>query len=181
MRPRSINNKKAASQLRVSVFVSEEPSRSRIRKREVKTLVREIFSQIESSPLYPEEVPSELALSILFCDDDFIQNLNRDYRGKDKPTDVLSFALADGDCDTPSLGDVVISLETAARQHARYGTTYAEELVRLLIHGIHHLLGFDHEGVSRSVAQKMRRSEDAVFAELRDRGESLIGRGHRDS
>lgn len=180
MKPPSKNNKKAASHLRVSVLVSEEPSRSRIRKREVKTLVRDIFHRIRISPLYPVEPPPELALSILFCDEDFIQNLNREYRGKDKPTDVLSFALADGDSDTPSLGDVVISLETAARQHARYGTTYAEELVRLLIHGIHHLLGFDHEGVSRSVAQKMRRSEEAVFAELRDRGESLLGRGHRD-
>jgi len=181
VKPRSKSQKKPASQLRVSVLVSEDPNRSRIRKREVKTLVREIFYRIESSPLYPEEVPPELALSILFCDDHFIQDLNRDYRGKDKPTDVLSFALGDGESDTPSLGDVVISLETAARQHARYGTTYAEELVRLLIHGIHHLLGFDHEGVTRSVAQKMRRSEESVFAELRELGESLLGRGHRDS
>jgi probable rRNA maturation factor len=87
-------------------------------------------------------------LSIMLCDDATIWPLNRDYRGKDRPTDVLAFAQREG---TPVpgqehvLGDVVISVETAARQAAERGHTTAHELRVLLVHGICHLLGYDHE------------------------------------
>ena len=161
----------------IAVFVAEQPERARIRKNEVKRLVRDIIASIEAPPNFPAGVSG--SVSVLFCNDSFIQDLNRDYRGKDKPTDVLSFAMGDDEGDAPSLGDIVISLETAARQHERYGTTYPEEIVRLLVHGVHHLLGFDHEGVTRAVAQRMRRSEDGIFEQLRDAADRLIGRGGR--
>lgn len=159
----------------ITVFVSEQPERARVRKVEVKRLVRSIIASVEAPPNFPEGVSG--SVSVLFCNDAFIQELNRDYRGKDKPTDVLSFAMGDDEGDTPSLGDVVISLETAARQHDRYGTSYPEEIVRLLVHGVHHLLGFDHEGVTRAVAQRMRRSEDAVFERVRGAADQVLGRG----
>ena len=88
-------------------------------------------------------------LSVLLCDDEVIHTLNRDYRDKDRPTDVLAFAMQEGE-PSPSagplvLGDVVISLPTAARQAAERGRPLVREVVELLAHGLLHLLGFDHE------------------------------------
>lgn len=87
-------------------------------------------------------------LSVVLCDDAFIQPLNRDYRGKDKPTDVLSFSQREGeeaDPDDPVLGDVVISVPIASAQAAERGHSLGHELRVLLVHGICHLLGYDHE------------------------------------
>lgn len=87
-------------------------------------------------------------LSLVLCDDPFIHALNRDYRGKDRPTDVLSFSMREGeeaDPDDPVLGDVVISLDTAARQAAEQGHPLDQEVRHLLVHGVLHLLGHDHE------------------------------------
>ena len=109
----------------------------------------------------------EAELSIVLCDDAFIHPLNRDWRGKDRPTDVLSFAQREGeeaDEDDPVLGDVVISLETAARQAAERGHGTAHELRVLLIHGICHLLGYDHE--EDEEAEEMEALERDLLAEL---------------
>lgn len=89
-------------------------------------------------------------LSILFCSDAFIRALNSQYRSKDAPTDVLSFEqggwlrLEDG---PPRFlaGDVVVSLETLARNCAELGISENEELKRLILHGILHLAGMDHD------------------------------------
>ena len=87
-------------------------------------------------------------LSLVLCDDQFIWRLNRDYRGKDKPTDVLSFAQREGEiafADDPVLGDVIISIDTAAKQAVSRGHGLFQEIKVLLVHGILHLLGYDHE------------------------------------
>ena len=86
--------------------------------------------------------------------------LNLQYRGKDKPTDVLSFPLAD-ELQPYLLGDVIISIETAARQAQRRRHSLREEIQTLLIHGILHLLGYDHE-VSRDEAIRMHRKEREI-------------------
>lgn len=91
-----------------------------------------------------------------------IHSLNRQYRQKDKPTDVLSFPLADDVCPA-LLGDVVISVDTATRQAHRRGHSLREEIQTLLIHGVLHLLGYDHE-VSRSEAIRMRKKEREIKA-----------------
>ncbi|MBM4367891.1 MAG: rRNA maturation RNase YbeY [Deltaproteobacteria bacterium] len=80
-------------------------------------------------------------LSVLLCDDAFIAELNRQYRQKEGPTDVLSFAMD----DERVLGDVVISLDTARRQAEAIGHALDDELRVLLVHGCLHLLGHDHE------------------------------------
>ena len=98
-----------------------------------------------------------------------IHVLNRQYRGKDKPTDVLSFPLAD-ELQPFLLGDVVISVETAAHQAQQRGHSLRKELQTLLIHGVLHLLGYDHE-VSRSEAVRMHRKEREVKAVLASRVE----------
>ena len=90
-------------------------------------------------------------VSLLLTDDPGIQELNREYRGKDAPTDVLSFALEEGetliqDPDWPELlGDIVINTDRAAQQGESYGHSYERELAVLFIHGMLHLLGYDHE------------------------------------
>jgi probable rRNA maturation factor len=87
-------------------------------------------------------------ISVLFCNDGFIRGLNRRFRGKDEPTDVLSFPLGetlteDGERRYAS-GDIVISLETLASNSKAFNVDEDEELRRLLIHGILHLKGYDH-------------------------------------
>ena len=106
-------------------------------------------------------------LSILITDDKEIRRLNKKYRRKDKATDVLSFAPAEAKgfvCHENILGDVVISAETAKRQAKEYGVSFAEEFARLLIHGILHLLGYDHENVSKRKALEMQELEDKLLA-----------------
>lgn len=87
------------------------------------------------------------SLSLTLVDDATIRRLNREHRGKDKPTDVLSFSLVENGSASAErlLGDVVISIETARRQASEYDASLQAELYRLLIHGILHVLGHDHE------------------------------------
>ena len=105
---------------------------------------------------------TEKELSVLLTDDAEIQFLNAHYRKKNKSTDVLSFPQQDDEL----LGDVVISLETAKRQARTHGVTFREEVIRLVVHGTLHLLGYRHERVSRKTAQRMRKKEDELTALL---------------
>lgn len=87
------------------------------------------------------------SVAVLVTDDAGIQRLNRDYRGVDRPTDVLSFPSAEGvsvPADGDFLGDIAISLERAKEQAAEYGHTLKRELSFLAVHGTLHLLGYDH-------------------------------------
>ena len=106
----------------------------------------------------------EAELSLALVNDEEIQELNRRYRGQDKPTDVLSFPLQDRLCPT-LLGEVIISLDTAKRQAEKRRIPLAEEVQTLLIHGILHLLGYDHE-ISRSEAIRMGKKERELKALL---------------
>ncbi len=99
-------------------------------------------------------------LSILFTGDDHIARLNEQYLGRTGPTNVLAFPMADPGQEThisPMLGDVVVSLDTAARESGESGESFEETVFRLLIHGLLHLLGFDHERAED--AQRMEREE----------------------
>ncbi len=90
-------------------------------------------------------------LSVLLTDDVFIHHLNFEHRGKDAPTDVLSFPLMDPDDETLQrldggvLGDVVISIDTAQRQADHRGHHLLDEVCFLLAHGLLHLIGYDHQ------------------------------------
>jgi probable rRNA maturation factor len=86
------------------------------------------------------------ALSIVITGNEEIRELNRDYRDVDAPTDVLSFESHEKDPETGEvyLGDIIISYERALENLAEHGTTIDEELILLVVHGVLHLLGFDH-------------------------------------
>ena len=106
-------------------------------------------------------------LSVALVDDAAIAELNERYRGEPVPTDVLSFSLEDGphvEHRGPLLGDVVISLESAARQARRGRRSLEDEVVRLLIHGALHLVGYDHEraGEARAMRAEERRIRRAI-------------------
>jgi rRNA maturation RNase YbeY len=107
-------------------------------------------------------------LSILLVSDAEMRRLNRAYRGVDRATDVLAFAQREGPAGAPAglLGDVVISVDTARRQAAGQGATLGREGERLLVHGVLHLLGYDHER-SAAETRRMRRRERALERWLR--------------
>lgn len=118
----------------------------------------------------------EAEISLSFISDRRIQSLNRIYRGKDQPTDVLAFSLANskqvkvkkkGDRPPPLfLGDVVISVPTARRQARERRHSLRREIAWLMIHGILHLLGYDHEKAAD--ARRMRRKERVLLRQLTD-------------
>ena len=105
----------------------------------------------------------EAELSVLFIGDRAMRTLNRQYRGKDRSTDVLSFSLREGrfgGVQPNMLGDIVISVPTARQQAVDAGLTLQQELERLLVHGLLHLVGYDHE----------RGADDARTMRLKERG-----------
>ena len=103
-------------------------------------------------------------LSIALVDDEEMHDLNRTYRDKDAPTDVLAFPM---DSDA-LLGDVVISLDTASRQAIERDVAPAAEVRTLLVHGFLHLLGYDHER-SPAEARRMFRKQRDLVAKLNAR------------
>jgi probable rRNA maturation factor len=110
---------------------------------------------------------SDHELSIVLTDDAHIRELNREYRDKDEPTDVLSFGQMEGEpfvAPIPVLGDLVISLQTAQRQATSIGHPLGAEVRILLVHGLLHLLGHDHiESEERS---EMATAEDTLLGAL---------------
>lgn len=104
---------------------------------------------------------SEVSISLV--DDVQIQELNRGYLGRDKPTNVLAFSMREGEFTSLNpqlLGDVVISVDTARRQSNRFGLKEAEMIVLLMIHGILHLVGYDHEGEKKEASEMARKQKE---------------------
>lgn len=126
------------------------------------TLIEELFGKIVHYILYndvikkmaiipggPEEDCDELEVDLYLCDDKEIQSLNKQYRGKDSPTDVLSFAIQD-DCNITTfpivhLGEVIISVDKLSEQAQANNHSSLKELAFLISHGVLHLLGLTHD------------------------------------
>ncbi len=114
-------------------------------------------------------------LSIVLLNDRAMRVLNAQYRGKDLPTDVLSFPQSSPQGGVEQLiGDVVISLQTATRQAKEQKSTLHGEVVRLLVHGILHLLGYDHER-SPQEARRMGSKERMIIRRLTSTGIKVSG------
>ena len=111
------------------------------------------------------ENADELEIGLLITDDDTIRQLNRDYRGINAPTDVLAFSMREGeDAEhyAELLGDLVISVPTAARQADERGHSTAYELAFLAVHGTLHLLGYDHMTDDEAESMEAREAEIMV-------------------
>ncbi|MFZ2950050.1 MAG: rRNA maturation RNase YbeY [Desulfuromonadaceae bacterium] len=110
--------------------------------------------------------PDGTELSVSVVGDRSIRIINREYLAKDRPTNVISFSLQEGECvggDPHALGDVIISADTAAREAEEGGMAFFERLSFLLLHGILHLCGYDHERSGEAEAQKMQQKEQQLF------------------
>lgn len=117
--------------------------------------------------------PDNTELSISVVGDRGIRIINREWLGKDRPTNVISFSLQEGEqiyMEGNMLGDVVISADTAAREAAESGITIWERMVFLLMHGILHLCGYDHERSGEAEARKMSRKEKELYLLLEQAG-----------
>jgi probable rRNA maturation factor len=99
-------------------------------------------------------------VAVVLSDDASVQILNRDYRGKDKPTNVLSFEAG----EEGMLGDVILAYETVAREAAEQGKTLRNHTLHLVVHGVLHLSGHDHE--QNDEAKVMEKQEIAILATL---------------
>ncbi len=123
------------------------------------------LERVARTALEAESVPGA-ELGILITSDAIIHDLNRRYADEDKATDVLSFSLREGEefvspDETLRLGEVIISLDTAKRQAEEAGRALEAEVAHLLVHGILHLLGYDHAEPEQE--QEMRRREQEIL------------------
>lgn len=109
-------------------------------------------------------LPADAEVSVLFCDDAFIRELNRKWRGIDKPTNVLSFPPGGDPGATPLLGDIVIAFETAAKEALAAQVPLHDHVAHLLVHGFLHLIGYDH--IETAEAEAMEAHERAILAKL---------------
>ena len=121
-------------------------------------------------PLHAEQegLPDELVIGLTFCDDDAIRAINKEYRGIDRATDVLSFPLYERDDEIELLegelapfGDIVLSVPHAQAQAAEYGHSVEREVCYLVVHGLMHLAGYDHIEPDDKV--EMRAEEEALL------------------
>ena len=111
--------------------------------------------------------PEGAELSLLITDDRKLQTLNLDWRGKDKPTNVLSFpgqTIEVGETAGDFLGDIAVSIETTQREAKETGKSFADHFTHLIVHGFLHLFGYDHE--NDEDAEEMENLERNVLAEL---------------
>jgi len=128
-------------------------------------LSEERLAAIARRVLEAEDAPA-CELSVTVTDDETVRSLNREYAGEDEVTDVLSFSQREGEEfvsppeGAPQLGEVVIAYPQATRQAAERGRAATEEVTRLLVHGVLHLLGYDH--AEPEEARRMREREEAL-------------------
>jgi probable rRNA maturation factor len=155
--------KRAAGPARIAIDMiveagdwPDEAELSRLAGRAVEALAREVGVSGASSEL-----------SLVFTDDARIRALNLGWRGKDKATNVLSFpafATRGGDALPPMLGDVVLAAETVAAEAAGEGKPLADHITHLIVHGVLHLIGYDHE--TDAEAEEMEQAERRILAGL---------------
>jgi probable rRNA maturation factor len=150
-----------SSKLKAQITIQIAPRfRDEVDEGSLRRVVAEVLRQAE--------VAGKTELSLIITDDEALRELNRRFRGVDAPTDVLAFgAGAEGHFvsapeSPPYLGDVVISYQRALAQAEELGHTVAKELTLLIIHGILHLLGYDHQ--EETAARKMREREERIWA-----------------
>lgn len=132
--------------------------------------LKELIKKAIELTLDLEKADPKAEVSVALVDNAYIHELNKIYRGKDAPTDVLSFPLGDesfvGENDEIEhlLGDIVVSLEKAEEQAKTYGHSFKREVIYLIVHGTLHLLGYDHE--NEEERKVMREKEERTLRAL---------------
>lgn len=129
--------------------------------------LEEILYKAVEAALDHEGWQHDYEVSLSFVDNKEIQELNKTYRGKDYPTDVLSFPMVDEDSplqEEKILGDIVISVEKAIEQAEEYGHSLYREITFLTVHSMFHLMGYDH--MTEDEERIMREKEEAVLTKI---------------
>jgi probable rRNA maturation factor len=120
----------------IRVSLLNEYGKVDIPERKIKEIIKFVLREMEKD---------NSELSLVLCNNDYIHFYNKEYRNKDYPTDVLSFVDGERMGKITYLGDIIISIDKVKSQSEEYGVSFEEEFSRLLVHGILHLLGYDHE------------------------------------
>lgn len=144
----------------MKIRLENQQKRIKIDKRKIRTNVIRLMKLADCT---------DKEISITFVDDPTIQSINKQYLSRDKTTNVISFSLQEGDfgdINPDVLGDIVISVETAQRDAAIGNFSFFEELIFLIIHGLLHLIGYNHENTSKAEALKMKKKEKELFGFL---------------
>lgn len=142
------------------ILINKEVKDRRITKKFLKDKAQEILRELNLQ---------NVELSLTLTDDEKIRQINRAWRNKDKPTDVLSFPMEETvGYKYRVLGDVIISAPFAERQAEEIGYSYRDEVLRLMIHGILHLLGYDHEK-SEEDERVMFEIQNRIFNKLKEK------------
>lgn len=131
--------------------------------------LRRLVKKAVLATLEFEDFGRRAEVSVTFTDNEKIHALNREYRNVDRPTDVLSFPLSDGedydtDGDAVLLGDIVISLERAQTQAEEYGHSFEREVAFLTVHSMLHLLGYDHETSPEDERDMFARQDEILIS-----------------
>jgi probable rRNA maturation factor len=142
------------------IQIENNQSEIKIDKRKIRSTVVKLLRHLDCR---------DKEVSLLFVDDKMIQQMNEQYLGKYTPTNVLSFPLQEGKFNNVNphiLGDIVISVDTAQRDAFKGGFTLEQEIDFLIIHGLLHLLGYNHENTTNEETRKMQRKEKKLFKSL---------------
>ena len=136
--------------------------------------LRSLINRVVKATLENENFKKDAEVSVSFVNNETIHKLNLEYRGKDKPTDVLSFPMTDGDEEEDDidlstgavmLGDIIISAEKAMEQANEYGHGIEREICFLAVHSTLHLLGYDHE-TSEDDEKYMNQTQEAILQKI---------------
>ena len=135
------------------------------KKEKVDAALRALIRKAVKFALLYEDFSRDCEVSVLLTDNEGIRELNREHRGKDSATDVLSFPMFDedfGDGEAATLGDIVISLERAREQAESYCHSFERECAFLCVHSVLHLLGYDHENSKQEEEEMFARQESVL-------------------
>ena len=137
-------------------------------KIELTTALRNIVKKAINATLDYQEIDFPVEISLTFVDNEKIHELNKEYRGKDAPTDVLSFPLDEEDYAGRyiPLGDVIVCPSVIDRQSAEFGTTYRQEFCLMVIHSVLHLLGWDH--MEENEKKEMFEKQEKILRALQE-------------
>jgi probable rRNA maturation factor len=144
----------------MKIQIDNNQKKIKIDKRKIRSSIRILFKHLDCT---------DKEISLSFVDDEKIRLLNKQYRDKDKPTDVLSFSLQEGEFSNINpliLGDIVISVDTAAVDASKSSLSFEQEIDLLIIHGLLHLLGYNHENTTKEERKKMQKKEKELFGLL---------------
>jgi len=144
----------------MNIQIENQQKRIKIDKRRIRSQVNALLKLLNCA---------NMEISITFVDDATIRQINKQYLSKDRPTNVISFPLQEGEfCDInpQMLGDIVISVDTAERDSVKGNLSFDEEILFLIIHGLLHLNGYNHENTSIAQSRKMQKKEKELYSLL---------------